>query len=360
MSPSEGIRARFKLDYSGFALDVDLVLPGRGLIAVFGPSGSGKTTLLRCIAGLQRAANGQLTVNGDTWQDGAQFRPPHRRALGYVFQEASLFPHLTVRGNLDYGMNRVPAAARKVSLDRAIALLGIGGLLERKPQGLSGGERQRVAIARALLTSPRLLLMDEPLAALDLARKQEIMPYLEALHAELEIPVLYVSHSPDEVGRLADHLVVLDAGRAVAAGPMMETLARLDLPIRLGEDAGAVLEGKIAERDETWRLARVNCSGTDFWVRDSGHPVGHAVRVRILARDVSIALSQTMDSSILNIVAAEVLEIGDDTHPAQAIVKLKLGASPVLARLTRRSVASLGLVPGSKAYAQIKAVALIA
>ena len=360
MSASEGIHARFKLDYSGFALDVDLVLPGRGIIAVFGPSGSGKTTLLRCIAGLQRVANGQLMVNGDTWQDGAQFRPPHRRALGYVFQEASLFPHLTVRGNLDYGMNRVPAAARKVSLDRAIVLLGIGGLLERKPQGLSGGERQRVAIARALLTSPRLLLMDEPLAALDLARKQEIMPYLETLHAELEIPVLYVSHSPDEVGRLADHLVVLDAGRAVAFGPMMETLARLDLPIRLGEDAGAVLEGKIAERDETWRLARVNCSGTDFWVRDSGHPVGHAVRVRILARDVSIALSQTTDSSILNIVPAEVMEIGDDTHPAQAIVKVKLGASPVLARVTRRSVESLGLVPGSKAYAQIKAVALIA
>lgn len=360
MSPSEGIRARFKLDYPGFALDVDLVLPGRGVIAVFGPSGSGKTTLLRCVAGLQRVASGQLTVNGDTWQDGAHFCPPHRRALGYVFQEASLFPHLTVRGNLAYGMNRVPAGQRKVSLDRAIALLGIGELIERKPAGLSGGERQRVAIARALLTSPRLLLMDEPLAALDLARKQEIMPYLESLHAELEIPVLYVSHSPDEVGRLADHLVVLDAGRAVAVGPMMETLARLDLPIRLGEDAGVVLEGRIAERDERWRLARVNCSGTDFWLRDSGHPVGHAVRVRILARDISIALSQTTNSSILNIIAAEVMAIGDDTHPAQALVKLKLGASPVLARLTRRSVDSLGLVPGSKAYAQIKAVALIA
>ena len=360
MSSSEGIHARFKLDYPGFVLDVDLVLPGRGLTAVFGPSGSGKTTLLRCVAGLQRVAMGHLTVNGDSWQDGAHSRPPHRRALGYVFQEASLFPHLTVRGNLDYGMTRIPAGERKVSLDRAIELLGIGELIERKPEGLSGGERQRVAIARALLTSPRLLLMDEPLAALDLARKREIMPYLESLHAELEIPVLYVSHSPDEVGRLADHLVVLEAGRAVASGPMMETLARLDLPIRLGDDAGVVLEGTIAEHDEIWRLARVNCSGTDFWVRDSGHPVGHAVRVRILARDVSIALSHATNSSILNIIPAEVMEIGDDTHPAQALVKLKLVASPVLARLTRRSVESLGLVPGGKAYAQIKAVALIA
>ena len=360
MSSYEGIHARFKLDYPGFALDVDLVLPGRGVIAVFGPSGSGKTTLLRCVAGLQRVVNGQLTVNGDTWQDGAYFRSPHRRALGYVFQEASLFPHLTVRGNLDYGMTRIPAGERKVSLDRAIELLGIGELIERKPAGLSGGERQRVAIARALLTSPRLLLMDEPLAALDLARKQEIMPYLETLHTELEIPILYVSHSPDEVGRLADHLVVLDAGRAAASGPMMETLARLDLPIRLGEDAGVVLEGRIAERDERWRLARVNCSGTDFWIRDSGHAVGHAVRVRILARDVSIALSHTTNSSILNIIAATVLEIGDDNHPAQVLVKLKLGASPVLARVTRRSVELLGLAPGSKAYAQIKAVALIA
>jgi len=360
MSPSDGIRARFKMNYPGFALDVDLDLPGHGVTAVFGPSGSGKTTLLRCVAGLQRLATGFLRVNGDIWQDGAHFQAPHRRALGYVFQEASLFPHLTVRGNLDYGMSRVPAGARKVSLDRAIELLGLGELIERKPDGLSGGERQRVAIARALLTSPRLLLMDEPLAALDLARKQEIMPYLENLHTELEIPVLYVSHSADEVGRLADHLLVLDAGRAVASGPMIETLARLDLPIRLGEGAGVVLEGTIAERDERWRLARVNCSGTDFWVRDGGHPVGHTVRVRILAKDVSIALSQTTDSSILNIIPAEVMEIRADTHPAQALVKMTLGVSPVLARLTRRSVESLGLVAGSKAYAQIKAVALIA
>lgn len=360
MSRSDGIRTKFSLVYPGFVLDVDLALPGRGVIAIFGASGSGKTTLLRCVAGLQRVPGGRVSVNGDAWQDDTLFKAPHQRPLGYVFQEASLFPHLSVRGNLDYGMKRVAAADRRVSKDRAIDLLGIAHLLERRPEGLSGGERQRVAIARALLTSPKLLLMDEPLAALDLTRKQEILPYLERLHGELEIPVFYVSHAPDEVARLADHLVVLDEGRAVAVGPMAETLARLDLPIRLGEDAGVVLEGTIAERDAQWHLARVDCSGTGFWVRDEGHPLGHAVRFRILARDVSIALRKATDSSILNIIPAEVIEIGDEGHPTQALVKLKLGVSLVLARVTRKSVDSLGLAPGCRAYAQIKAVALVA
>jgi molybdate transport system ATP-binding protein len=276
-----------------------------------------------------------------------------------VFQEASLFPHLTVRGNLDYGIKRI-ASDQRVSLERTLDLLGIDHLMERKPEGLSGGERQRVSMARALLTSPRLLLMDEPLAALDLPRKQEILPYLERLHDELDIPILYVSHSPDEVARLADHLVVLDAGKAVAAGPLVDTLARLDLPVRLGEDAGVVLKGTIVERDAQWHLARVNCEGAHFWVRDGGHPVGYPVRIRILARDVSIARSHTTDSSILNILPAEVAEIGKEPHPAQALVKLHIGTSPLLARLTRRSIDTLGLARGERVFAQIKAVALIA
>jgi molybdate transport system ATP-binding protein len=361
MSQSEaGIRARFRLDRPGFCLDVDLDLPARGVIAIFGPSGSGKTTLLRCIAGLQRQARGRLVVNGAVWQDETRFETPHRRALGYVFQEANLFPHLSVAGNLNYGLKRVAAAERRVSLQRAVELLGIEQLLPRAPESLSGGERQRVAIARALLTSPRLLLMDEPLAALDLARKEEILPYLEKLHDELEIPVLYVSHSPDEVGRLADHLVVLEEGRAVAAGPIVETLAQVDVPIRLGEDAGVVLEGTIAVRDERWHLARVDCAGTRFWARDGGHGLGHAVRIRILARDVSIALSHPGDSSILNILPAEVVEIRSEPNPAQALVKLRVGASILLSRVTHRSVDALGLAPGLCVHAQIKAVALIA
>jgi molybdate transport system ATP-binding protein len=356
---SGAIEARFDLRREGFALDVDLSLPGRGVTALFGQSGSGKTTLLRCIAGLERAPGGRLVFADEVWQDGDRFVPTHQRPLGYVFQEASLFAHLTVRGNLEYGLRRVAAAERRVSLDHAVELLGIGHLLERRPDRLSGGEKQRVAIARALAVSPRLLLMDEPLAALDLARKQEILPYLERLHDELEIPLLYVSHAPDEVARLADHLVVLDAGRAVASGPLGETLARVDLPIRLGEDAGVVLEGRIAERDARWHLARVEFAGGAVWVRDGGHAVGERVRVRILARDVSIALAPHSGTSIQNILPGVVDALADDGHPALALVRLRVGDSALLARLTKRSADALSLAPGKRVYAQIKAVALI-
>jgi len=360
-----GIQARFRLDWPGFTLDVELDLPARGVTALFGHSGSGKTTLLRCIAGLERAPLGCLTVNGAVWQNdehpgkrGGHWLPTHQRPLGYVFQEASLFAHLSVLGNLRYGLKRTPDAQR-ISLDQAIELLGIGHLLTRAPDQLSGGERQRVGMARALALQPRLLLMDEPLAALDLKRKQEILPYLERLHAELDIPVLYVSHSPDEVARLADHIVVMDAGRAVAAGPLTETLARLDLPIHLGEDAGVVLDAAVVERDLQWHLARVEFHGGSLWVRDGGHALGQPVRVRILARDVSIALQRTTHSSIQNCLSAVVDEIADDHHPALSLIRLKVGRSPVLARLTRRSAVGLGLLPGLPVWVQIKAVALI-
>jgi len=353
-----GIQARFKLDWPGFTLDVNLDLPARGVTALFGHSGSGKTTLLRCIAGLERAPNGRLQVNTELWQDDSHWLPTHRRPLGYVFQEASLFSHLSVMGNLQYGLRRVSGAVR-VSLDQAIELLGIGHLLARKPDQLSGGERQRVGIARALALSPRLLLMDEPLAALDLKRKQEILPYLERLHAELEIPVLYVSHSPDEVARLADHIVVMEAGRAVAAGPLTDTLARLDLPIQLGEDVGVVLDAVVAERDAQWHLTRVEFAGGSLWVRDGGHAVGEAVRVRILARDVSIALEPVKGISIQNCLSSTVDQMAQDHHPALSLVRVKVGASPVLARLTQRSAAQLGLVPGMPVWVQIKAVALL-
>jgi molybdate transport system ATP-binding protein len=356
---SAGIRACFKLAYPGFSLDVGLDLPGRGVTALFGPSGSGKTTLLRAMAGLAPAPGGTLVVNGDVWQDGATFVPVHKRPLGYVFQEASLFPHLTVLANLQFGQKRVAAADRRVSLDQAVAMLDIGRLLGRKPAGLSGGERQRVGIARALATSPRLLLMDEPLAALDYALKQEILPYLERLHDELDIPVLYVSHAPDEVARLADHIVVMEGGRAVAAGPLGDTLARLDLPIRLGEDAGVVLDAVVAARDEEWHLAHMEFDGGRLWVRDHGLPVGHRARVRILARDVSLSRAPVTGTSILNTLPAIVAESVDDAHPALTLVKLQVGASPVLARLTRRSAHALALAPGVPVYVQIKAVALI-
>ena len=355
------IQARFRVAHPDFTLDVDLDLPGRGVTALFGHSGSGKTTCLRAIAGLEHAPGGYLSVNGEVWQDDSRglFVPTHQRALGYVFQEASLFPHLTIRRNLEYGLRRVPVGARKVSLEHAVALLGIAPLLDRMPEKLSGGEKQRVAIARALATSPRILLMDEPLAALDLKRKSEILPYLERLHDELEIPVLYVSHVPDEVARLADYLVVLEQGRALASGPLSEILARLDLPIRLGEDAGIVLEGEIAELDTEWHLARVAFAGGSLWVRDNNIPVGQHVRVRILARDISLALDAHTDSSILNILPVTVEQLADDTHPALALVRLNAGGVPLVARITRRSAAKLQLHPGQAVWAQIKAVTLV-
>lgn len=352
-----GIQARLRLDRGPFTLDVDLHLPGRGVTALFGPSGSGKTTLLRCIAGLERAPEGRVSVNGDPWQESRQWVPPHRRPIGYVFQEASLFDHLDVMGNLRYGMKRTKDA-RPEDLDQAIELLGIGALLERRTVNLSGGERQRVGIARALATSPRLLLMDEPLAALDLKRKQEILPFLERLHHRLEIPILYVTHSPDEVARLADHLVVMENGRAIGDGPLAETLSRLDLPIRLGEDAGCILESTVGEVDKNWHLARVDFDGGSLWARDNGLEVGQKARVRILARDVSLA-EHLGRNSIQNILSGTIDALGDDTHPAVLLVRVRVGGSSILARLTRRSAADLGVEVGKEVFVQVKSVALM-
>ena len=352
-----GIDARFRLDWPGFSLDVDLCLPSRGVTALFGHSGSGKTTLLRCIAGLERARAGRLVVDGEVWQDIGCWVPTHKRPIGYVFQEASLFAHLTVLGNLRYGMKR-NGEAQRVSLDHAIELLGIGHLLDRKPDRLSGGERQRVGIARALTVSPRLLLMDEPLAALDLKRKQEILPYLERLHDELSIPVLYVSHSPDEVARLADYLVAMEGGRVVTAGPLADTLARLDLPFRLGEDSGAVLDATVGEVDKDWHLARVDFEGGSLWARDQGLSVGRRVRVRVLARDVSLA-EHPGTSSIQNVLRGSVDSLGDDEHPGLALVRVRIGSSMLLARLTKRAAASLGVKPGLELWVQVKSVALM-
>lgn len=352
-----GIDACFRLDWPGFSLDVDLKLPGRGVTALFGHSGSGKTTLLRCIAGLERAPHGRLIVDDEVWQDAGRWLPTHKRPIGYVFQEASLFAHLTVMGNLRYGMKR-NGAARPVSLDHAIELLGIGQLLSRRPDTLSGGERQRVGIARALAVSPRLLLMDEPLAALDLKRKQEILPYLERLHDELDIPVLYVSHSPDEVARLADYLVAMEGGRVLASGPLAETLARLDLPIRLGEDAGAILDGTVGEVDSDWHLARVDFDGGSLWARDQGLAVGRHVRVRVLARDVSLA-REPGTSSIQNVLRGKVDAIGDDEHPGLVLVRVQVGPSVFLARLTKRAATSLNVAVGQELWIQVKSVALM-
>lgn len=354
----KAIQARFQLAWPGFQLDVDLELPGRGVTALFGVSGSGKTSLLRCIAGLERAPQGQLVVDGDVWQSDKKWLPTHKRPLGYVFQEASLFAHLSVQDNLRYGLRRTSGATHS-GLDQAIELLGIGHLLTRNPDLLSGGERQRVAIARALAVSPRLLLMDEPLAALDLQRKREIFPYLERLHRELAMPVLYVTHSPEELTRLADHLVVMDSGRAIASGNLGETLSRLDLPIQLGEDAGVIIEATIGAVDSQWHLARVDFAGGSLWAKDQGLAVDTPVRVRVLARDVSLAVQPTA-SSIQNQMPGQVDAIGDDEHPGLALVRVNVGSAQLIARLTRKAIAELAITPGQAIWVQVKTVALLA
>jgi molybdate transport system ATP-binding protein len=360
---AETIEARFLVEQGGFTLDVNLNLPGRGITAIFGHSGSGKTTVLRCLAGLTRPSRGRLCVNGEVWLDTAQgvFLPTHKRPLGYVFQEASLFPHLTVEKNLRYGLSRVSAAARRVELSQAAELLGIGHLLGRMPAGLSGGERQRVGIARALLTSPRLLLLDEPLASLDQKRKLEILPYLERLHDELDIPVLYVSHAPEEVARLADHLVLLEAGRALASGPIADTLARLDLPLAMADDASVVIEGVVDGHDPRYQLMTLRLPGGQKSLRVVHEALaqGRKLRVVIRARDVSLVLHAHDETSVLNVLAATVVEIAGDANPSQAMVRLDVDGTPLLSRITRYSCERLRLVPGMRVWAQVKAVSLL-
>jgi molybdate transport system ATP-binding protein len=335
-----------------------LTVPASGISAILGPSGCGKTTLLRAIAGLEESPGGYLRVGKDVWQDGERTIPVHERPLGFVFQEASLFPHLSVRGNLEYGFTRVAEAERRVDFDEAVELFGLASLLDRDPEGLSGGERQRVAVARAVLTSPRLLLMDEPLVALDRAARSEILPYFERLHRELEIPMLYVTHSQEEAARLADHLVLMEQGKVVASGPLAEMLTRVDLPLAHHEEAVSVVETVVAGHDEAYSLARLEFSGGEFLVARNPLTPGRAVRLQILARDVSLTLERQAGTSILNVFAAEVRTVSEE-GASQVTVGLDVGGVPILSRITRRSAEALGLAVGKTVFAQIKSVALL-
>jgi len=353
------LQTRFLVARDDFKLDVDFTIPTQGITALFGPSGCGKTTLLRAIAGLDRHAGGYLQVGDAVWQDNQRFLPAHKRPLGYVFQEASLFEHLSVQANLEYGCKRVPVAERKLALERVIEFLRIGQLLPRKPVSLSGGERQRVAIARALAVNPQLLLMDEPLAALDIPRRQEILPYIESLHRDLSIPVIYVSHAPDEVARLADHLLLLNAGKISGFGPISEMLTRLDLSLAHGDDAEALIEATVSGHDSEFDLTYLDFSGGRFTVPRKDLTVGTQVRLRVAARDVSITLEAQSGTSILNIFPATVEALVPEGQ-AQMIVRLMIGGLPMLARITRKSAALLALQPGKQVFAQAKSVALLA
>jgi len=352
------ISARFRHRFGSFELDVDFTAPGRGVTALVGPSGCGKTTLLRAIAGLDHLDGGYLRVGDDIWQDQQTFVPVHQRAVGYVFQDANLFSHLSVRGNLEYGWKRTPAFRRTVAFADAVKLLGLDELVERGVDGLSGGEKQRVALARTLLCGPRLLLLDEPLASLDAGSKHEILPFLASIPRELELPVLYVSHDADEVARLADHLACFEDGRIAAIGGVSEMLTRLDLPLSRGPDAEALIVADVVGYDPVDRISEVRFSGGILLVTGACPEMGSRVRLRIKARDVSLTLEPPTGSSILNVVPAIVREIASGSD-ARDLVRLDCDGTPLLALVSRRSVRGLGLGVDSRIHAQVKSVAVL-
>lgn len=352
------IEARFRFRYKGFSLATELNVPARGVTALWGPSGCGKTTLLRAMAGLLAGVDGYFRVADEVWQDGRRGLPTHRRALAYVFQEASLFPHLSVRANLTYGMQRVPVGERRIAFDQVVSMMGLAPLLERGTLSLSGGERQRVAIGRALLASPRLLLMDEPLAALDRESKAEIFPFLERLHRELQIPVFYVSHAADEVARLADFLLVMAQGCIQASGPVGDMLTRLDLPLAYRSEAAAVIEVTVSGHDDRYHLTRLDFPGGCFTVPREALAIGSRVRLQVPARDVSITCEHQRGTSILNIFPVRVVALAEE-GAARVMLRLDAGGIPLLSRVTLKSVKALGLVPGCRVFAQVKSVALL-
>ncbi|MBV9552936.1 MAG: molybdenum ABC transporter ATP-binding protein [Alphaproteobacteria bacterium] len=340
-----------------FVLDAAFESEG-GLTALFGRSGAGKTSLINAIAGLYRPERGRIDIDGAVLTDTAAgvFVASHRRRIGYVFQEDRLFPHLSARQNLLYGRWFAPQPAA-ADFGQIVALLGIGHLLSRRPANLSGGEKQRVAIGRALLAAPRLLVMDEPLAALDERRRAEILPYIERLRDEMGVPIVYVSHSVAEVARLATTLVVLSEGRVAATGPTAEIMARLDLfPLTGRSEAGAILSTRVAAHDPAFGLSVLRAAAGELRVPRVDLPAGTALRVRIRARDVMIALAPPEQLSALNVLPGTIAEIAGGDGPIMQL-RLDCAGEALVARLTRRSVETLGLVPGKSVYAVIKSIA---
>ena len=356
---SSGISFYFQLLRQGFSLDTCAEIPGRGVTALFGHSGSGKTTLLRALAGLEPGIKGRLSVGEEVWLDSENGvnHPTHQRAIGYVFQDTALFPHLRVDKNLTYGWSRTRQHERHQTPEQIIGTLGLELLLKRYPHQLSGGEKQRVAIGRALLNSPRLLLMDEPMAALDRQRKLEIMPYLERLHAEAEIPILYVTHDLEELVHIADHLLLIERGRITRSGPIETLLADASLPIAQDEDAGALIKTTLTAFDKNYHLSELTFCGGKITVGAIDQPIGSEIRIRIHAKDVSLALQAQENTSVLNIVPCTVTGLSPQGQ-SRVIVSLDAGGTPLLSRITRKSADKLGLESGMQVYAQIKSVAL--
>jgi molybdate transport system ATP-binding protein len=350
-----------RIAFADFTLDVSHRFAMDGITALFGPSGGGKSTLLRIISGLEAGAEGRIAFGDETWLDtkAGIFMPAHRRGVGYVFQDARLFPHLSVEGNLRYAARRSTGVDKRIDLDGVTAALDLQPLLSRRPGTLSGGERQRVAIGRTLLTRPRLLLMDEPLANLDVQRRAEILPYIERLPGTFGMPVIYVTHAIDEVARLAQRMVVLAAGRTIADGPVTEVLERLDLQPATGRfEAGVVLAARIAGHDTRFRLTRLDHHGQPIDMPMVDLPVGTEIRLRVRARDVSLATVRPTGISVRNILSGVISQIEEEPDTAFAETLVDLGGAKLRARVTRAAVADLALAPGMPVFALVKSVAL--
>ena len=358
---SARLKAKIKKQYPGFQLDTELSLPLDGVTVIFGSSGCGKTTLLRCLSGLEKPDSGSITFGDSVWQHGGEFLAPYKRPVGFVFQDARLFPHQDVNSNLLYGYKRIPQSEHRIAPDQVIELLGLSKLLDRYPENLSAGEKQRVAIGRALLTSPRILMMDEPLANLDIQRKQEILPYLSRLRSELNIPILYVSHSLDEVLQLVDTLVLLADGRVQAAGPAKKVLAEMSPgqqpPPAL---AGTLLDTIVAEHEEEFKLTRLTFGDQPLHVPKQNLEMGSALRLHVLARDVSLVTGpRNIQTSVLNILEGRVTAIetgGQEDHSVNVLIDI---GQPLLATITKKSLAVLKLKPGQTVFAHIKALRMI-
>ncbi len=355
------ITAQLSIRYDDFSLDADLSLPARGITVFFGHSGCGKTTCLRAIAGLAKLEQGEVSVAGEVWQSSQSkvFLPTYKRDLGYVFQEPGLFPHLTVEANLQFGAKRIAASKRHVKAEEMINLLGIQPLLKRYPAQLSGGEKQRVAIARALLTSPKLLLMDEPLSALDQPRKQEFLPYLERLHRELDLPILYVTHSMQELARLADHIVLFDKGSIIASGEAHIIMSDPQFDALFGDEIGSVFDTKVVAMHDN-QMTELDCDGLSIWA--VGYIADHGVkyRCRILASDVGLSLEEPKFSTVLNRFPATIIDIQSTlSEDGQALVVLELeNHQRLLSKITLKSLYELNLFEGLKVWALVKSVAL--
>ena len=353
------LAVRLRHRFPGAAMEVDFELPAPGVIALFGPSGAGKSTVIAAAAGLLRPDACRITLDGEVLADttAGVWLPPERRRVGVVFQEARLFPHLSVAGNLRYGLRRAPPP-ETIGFDEVVALLGIDGLLGRRPHSLSGGERQRVAIGRALLAQPRLLLMDEPLASLDGPRKAELLPYLARLRTALRLPILYVTHAVDEVLRLADSLVLMEAGRVVAAGALATLAARGDLPFAPRDDAGALLEATVIAHLPTRAITTLAAAGRELVVPLLDAPVGARVRLRIPAREVILATVAPVGISVQNVIAGEVGRILAEPSRHAVLVEVRLPGGTVLARITPDAVGRLGLAPGVAVLARVKSTSI--